>query len=111
MKFLCLAYGAERDWKALSKAEQDVLLAQDEVIRRRGGITSAVGPPTTVRNWKGAALETRAGPFASAPVPLAGFGLIEARDLDEAIALVSKTPCAVARGAVEIWPLVETPEP
>jgi hypothetical protein len=27
MKYLCLAYGAERDWKALNKEEQDALLA------------------------------------------------------------------------------------
>ncbi len=27
MKFLVLAYGDEKDWKALSKAEQDALLA------------------------------------------------------------------------------------
>ncbi len=108
MKFLCLAYGAESDWQALSESEQNALLAQDEVIRRRGGITAAVKPATTVRNWKGSSLETRAGPFANAPIPLAGFGLIEARDLDEAIGLVSKTPCAVGRGAVEIWPIAES---
>jgi hypothetical protein len=35
MKFLCLAYGAEKDWKALTTGEQTELLAQDEVIRRR----------------------------------------------------------------------------
>src|SRR5947208_1863323 len=32
MKFLCLAYGDEKDWKALS-SEQDTLLAQDEAVR------------------------------------------------------------------------------
>ncbi|TMC48801.1 MAG: hypothetical protein E6J14_10120 [Chloroflexi bacterium] len=63
MKFLCLAYGDEKDWNALSKREQDELLA--------------------------------------------GFSVIEARDLDEAIELVSKTPCAVARGAIEVRPLRE----
>jgi hypothetical protein len=34
MKYLCLAYGAEGDWRALSRAQQDALLAQDEVLRR-----------------------------------------------------------------------------
>jgi hypothetical protein len=38
MKYLCLAYGAEHDWKALDKEEQDALLAQDDVIRRRGAL-------------------------------------------------------------------------
>lgn len=32
MKYLCLAYGAEKDWHALTKSEQDPLLAQDEVV-------------------------------------------------------------------------------
>jgi len=36
MKFLCLAYAAEKDWKTLRKDEQDALLAQDEFLRQRG---------------------------------------------------------------------------
>ncbi|MGI8899046.1 MAG: hypothetical protein ACR2IB_11715 [Pyrinomonadaceae bacterium] len=32
MKYLCLAYGDEKDWKVLSKSEQDELLAQDQVL-------------------------------------------------------------------------------
>lgn len=27
MKYLCLAYGAEGDWRALSRAQQDAVLA------------------------------------------------------------------------------------
>jgi hypothetical protein len=34
MKFLCLAYGRAADWQALSKSDQDALLAQDEILRR-----------------------------------------------------------------------------
>ena len=34
MKFLCLAYGAEKDWKELSKKEQDEMLAQDAALRK-----------------------------------------------------------------------------
>jgi hypothetical protein len=41
MKFLCLAYGAEKDWKALTKDEQDALLAQDDVLRKRGALMAA----------------------------------------------------------------------
>ena len=35
MKFLCLADGDAKDWNALSKKEQDELLEQDQVLRRR----------------------------------------------------------------------------
>ncbi len=104
MKFLVLAYGAEKDWKALSERDQEELLAQDDVLRARGDTVAAVERGVTVKAWDRTARVTD-GPFARSEVPLAGFGVIEARDLDEAISLVARTPCAVARGAVEIWPL------
>jgi len=108
MKYLCLAYGDEKDWKALSKSEQDALLAQDEVLRKRGDLVASVRAGTTVRMVDGEVTATP-GSFASGRVPFVGFGLVEARDLDEAIALVSKTPCVGAKGAVEVWPVVEKP--
>lgn len=42
-------------------------------------------------------------------LPIAGFALIEAVDTEAAIAAVAKTPCAVAYGVVEIWPLDPMP--
>jgi hypothetical protein len=110
MKYLCLAYGDEKDWNALTKMEQDALLAQDEVLRKRGDLVAAVQSATTVRAPNGD-LSTIDGPFAKAELPLAGFSLIEARDLNEVIELVSKTPCARAGGAVEVWPLAEVKQP
>ena len=107
MKFLCLAYGNEKDWNALSKSEQDELLAQDEVLRRRGDLVAPVGSPTTLRAWGGAP-STTDGPFSESNVPLAGFSVIEARDLDEAIELTANTPCARAKGAVELRPILES---
>jgi hypothetical protein len=47
MKFLCLAYGAEKDWLALTKAQQEELLAQDEALRRRGDFLAAVETTVT----------------------------------------------------------------
>jgi tRNA-Thr(GGU) m(6)t(6)A37 methyltransferase TsaA len=108
MHYLCLAYGAEQDWRALSRAEQDALLAQDEVLRRRGDLVAVVESPTTVQAVDGAVAAT-AGPFAAARVPLAGFGIIEARGPEEAISLVSRTPCVGAKGAVELWRIVDAP--
>ena len=72
MKFLCLAYGAEKDWKALTKDEQDALLAQDDVLRKRGALMAAVEPAVkTVRAWDGTPSVT-AGAFGQSDVPLAG---------------------------------------
>jgi hypothetical protein len=105
MKYLCLAYGDEQDWKALTKSEQDELLAQDEVLRRRGDLVAAVQPTaTTVRAWDGTPATTD-GAFADSRLPLAGFSIIEAADLNEAVGLVARTPCARAKGAVEVRPI------
>jgi hypothetical protein len=102
MKFLCLAYGRAADWQALSKSDQDALLAQDEILRRRGDLVAAVAPASTVvRAWDGTPSATP-GPLVDSDLPLAGFGVIEARDLAHAVTLVSDTPCARAGGAVEL---------
>lgn len=107
MKFLVLAYGAEKDWVALSKAERDELLAQDAVLLERGDLVAAVElDVATVRAWDGAPHVTR-GSFADLGAPLAGFGVIEAADLDEAVRLVKDTPCARAGGAVELRPIMK----
>ncbi|MBC7894332.1 MAG: YciI family protein [Cytophagaceae bacterium] len=104
MKFLCLAYGSEADWKRLSKDEQSELLAHDNVLKERGDYMAAVKlQVTTVTNWDHD-LKTKDAPFARLEHPLAGFSVIEANDLDEAIALVANTPCARANGAIEIRP-------
>ena len=42
-------------------------------------------------------------------LPIAGFGVIEASNLEEAISLASESPCAVAQGVIEVWPLKSTP--
>lgn len=46
----------------------------------------------------------------SSQLPLAAFMLIQADDLEHAIALVADTPCAVADGVVEVWPIEEMPQ-
>jgi len=107
MKFLCLAYGDEAGWKALSEEERRELLAQDARIRDRGNLVSAVQRRVaSVRNW-GGNLDVTAEPYAQHRLPLAGFSVIEADTLDEVIELVSDTPCPRARGVIEIRPFWE----
>jgi hypothetical protein len=102
VKFLVLAYGAEADWLALSKQEQEALLAQDQVLRDRGDTVAAVADNgLVVRAWDGTP-STSAAPFANSAVPLAGFGIIEAESIEEVVRLVADTACARAGGAVEI---------
>lgn len=111
MKFLCLAYGDEKDWVALTPNEQEEMLAQDEVIRQRGNLMAAVElSVTTVRAWDGTP-STTSETFAHSRAPLAGFSILEAEDLDEAVRLVAGTPCARAKGAIEIRPIAAMNDP
>ena len=106
MKFLCLAYGDEKDWDALSKEQQDELLEHDEVLRKRGALMGAVQPNVvTVTAWSGTP-ESSSRPYAESTVPLAGFSVIEASTVDEVVQLVAGTPCARAKGAIEIRPIL-----
>ena len=62
---------------------------------------------TSVRVREGKRLVTD-GPFAETREQLGGFFLIDAADLDEAIAVASRLPM-VQRGTIEVRPLVEMP--
>ena len=106
MKFLCLAYGDAKDWKALSEEEQDELLKQDEALRKRGSLMAAVQTTVvTVRAWDGKPNVTDSA-FADSNVPLAGFSIIDAASVNDVIRLVAGTPCARAKGAIEIRPIM-----
>ena len=61
---------------------------------------------TTVRVANGATLLTD-GPFVDAKEHVGGFCLVQADDLDAAIAIAARIPAARMGGAVEIRPLVE----
>ena len=60
-----------------------------------------------MRNHQGRGVTTQTGPFATADLPVAGFSLIEADTLEEAVAIAAQAPCAVADGVVEVWPVHE----
>jgi hypothetical protein len=66
------------------------------------------GDPVQVRNPDASGVEASDGPFMTSPLPVAGFAIIEAANLAEAIEMVSRTPCAVAQGVVEVWPLKQS---
>jgi hypothetical protein len=104
VRFLCLAYGDEDGWNALSEDEKREVLAQDAVIRDRGNLIAAVQRTVvSVRNWDGN-LDVSGEPSPQKELPLAGFSVIEAENVEEVIGLVSNTPCARARGVIEIRP-------
>jgi hypothetical protein len=105
MKYLCLVYGEEDKLAAMDDHE---CLAYDAALRASGRCLASealqpVAAATTVRVRQGRVSVTD-GPFAETKEALAGFYLIEARDLNEAIQLASKIPPA-AVGSVEVRPI------
>ena len=58
---------------------------------------------TSVKNWD-SNLQVTDESYAQHRLPLAGFSVIEAESLNEVVEFVSNTPCARARGVIEIRP-------
>jgi hypothetical protein len=84
---------------------RDEAHAQDARLREAGAELGIAGSPVQVRNHDGAGVTTEKGSFMSSALQVAGFAVIEAASMAEAVEIVSRTPCAVAQGVVEVWPL------
>ena len=105
MKYLCLVY---LDESRLDELPDEDCVAYDTAIRKSGHCiaSEALEPvqtatPVRLRNGK---LSITDGPFAETKEQLAGFYMIEAKDLDEAIQLASKIPPARV-GCIEVRPV------
>ena len=96
-------------WATLTEAEQQQIYADYQAINQDERITPGLplGLPenaTTVRVEGGKVLTTD-GPFADTKEAIGGWFVLEADDLDAAIAMASKVPAARLGGAVEIRPV------
>lgn len=104
-KFVTIGYGDQAGYDRITAGVRDAAHEQDAKLRSEGALIGIAGRPVHVRSPEGAGVETLDGPFMSSDLPIAGFAIIEAADLAEAIEKVSRVPCAVAHGVVEVWPL------
>lgn len=114
MKYACLVYYDEKEVGALSGGAWASLvgecIAYGESIRSSGHFAGgeslqSVDAATTVRVRDGK-VTTTDGPFAETKEQLAGFYLIEARDLNEAIQVAARIPPAKL-GSIEVRPVRE----
>jgi hypothetical protein len=114
MKYLCLPYEEEKRLNDLSRDQWDLLrsetLAYVEVLRKSGRLilTHALQSARTAATVRVRAgnLTVLDGPYAETKEQLGGFFLIDAADLDEAVALASKWPSA-RLGSIEVRPIEE----
>jgi hypothetical protein len=107
--FITVGYGDQDGYDRTDAVVRDAAHAHDDRLRAAGARMGVAGAPVQVRNHDAAGTVTTEGPFMRSSLPVAGFALIEAASIDEAISMVSETPCAVAHGVVEVWPLHDTP--
>ena len=107
MKYLCLVYGEEAKMRSIEDAE---CAAWGEALDASGRYIAAealqpVDTAVTVRVREGE-VAVSDGPFAETKEQLAGFYLVEAGDLDEALEIAARIP-PVRIGSIEVRPIRE----
>ena len=106
-KFITIGYGDQEGYDRTAPEIRNAAHAHDGELRKGGAIMGRAGAPVQVRNPDTAGVQTEQSRYMASSLPVAGFAMIEAGSLAEAIEAVSKSPCAVAHGVVEVWPLLE----
>ena len=105
MKYVCLVYGEEKEMSMIQDSE---CIAYGDSLRKNGRYLGGealqrVETATVVRVRSGKVSITD-GPFAETKEQLAGFYLIDAENLDEAIQIASRIPPARI-GSIEVRPV------
>lgn len=117
MKFICLGNLNEKQWAEFSADEQlalvDECFAYDDVLRKNGHFIGGEGlqPATLAKTlrWRKGGVEVTDGPFAETKEILGGILILEARDMQHAVQLMSKHP-GVKMGSFEIRPAADLTE-
>ena len=113
MEYLLLIYHTEKDYVKLTDAQKEPIYAEYRQLmeqlsskgKLRGGHQlTLTNTATTVRVQDGKRVLTD-GPFAETKEQLGGYFLVEAKDLDEAIAIAAKIPGA-RYGSIEVRAVV-----
>jgi hypothetical protein len=113
MKYMLLVYMNEN---AMNPAEREQCYNDStqlcHELQAHGQFVAAsplhpVASATSVRVREGRRLVTD-GPFAETREQLGGFYIVDAKDLDEAVAIAARIPPA-AKGTIEIRPVLEIP--
>lgn len=114
MKYICLGYMEANKFETMTESERnafvDACFAYDDVLRKNGHFVGgealqSARNAVTLRHQSGKVSVTD-GPFAETKEQLGGILVLEAKDLDHAIQLMSKHP-GVRGGPFEIRPAAD----
>lgn len=114
MKFICLGYIEPNKFESLPEGERNALMDEcfiyDDELRKNGhfaGGEALQGPENAATLWwKEGKVAVVDGPYAETKEQIGGILILEARDLNHAIQLMSKHP-GVKMGPFEIRPAAD----
>jgi len=119
MKYVCLGYLEPGKFEQMTEDERNAVFDKcfeyNDHLRANGHLVAEVPlqPPQTALtlHWKNGKVVTTDGPFAETKEQLGGLQILEARDLNHAIQLVSALPgFKFGLGPVEIRPVADLSE-
>lgn len=114
MKYICLGYIEPNKFESMSESERNAMVDEcftyDDELRKNGhfaGGEALQGPQSaTTLRWKNGKVSITDGPYAETKEQIGGILVLEARDLNHAIQLMSKHP-GVKAGPFEIRPAAD----
>ena len=117
MKYICLGYIEPGKFAGMTEDEQHAMLDEcfeyNDHLRANGHVVAEVPlqPPETALTlyWKNGKVATTDGPYAETKEQLGGLHILEARDLNHVIQLVSQHP-GIEYGSIEIRPVADLSE-
>jgi len=119
MKYICLGYMEPGKFEGMTEDEQHAMFDQcfeyNDRLRANGHVAAEVSlqPPETAVTlyWKNGKVATTDGPYAETKEQVGGIQILEARDLNHAVQLVSQLPgLKYGLGPVEIRPVADLTE-
>lgn len=114
MKYICLGYLEPGTFEGMTEDEQHAMLDEcfeyNDHLRANGHVVAEVPlqPPETALTlyWKNGKVVTTDGPYAETKEQLGGIHILEVRDLNHAIQLMSQHP-GMKYGPIEVRPVAD----
>ncbi|HEX3987278.1 MAG TPA: YciI family protein [Acidobacteriaceae bacterium] len=115
MKYIWMGYYEPEKHAAMTEAEQHAMFDEcfeyDDHLRANGHFVKgeALQPPETALTlyWKNGKVATTDGPYAETKEQLGGIGVLEARDMNHALQLLSQHPALKYGTKFEIRPAAD----
>jgi hypothetical protein len=117
MKFICLGYIEQGKWETMPDHERNAMMdacfAYDDELRRKaqfvGGEALQSAASAVTLRWSNGKVLVTDGPYAETKEQLGGILILEARDLNHAVQVMSNHPGVMA-GPFEIRPAADLTE-